>query len=44
EGTGLGLPLTIKLVEAHGGTFSIESKKNAGTKVTIKLPKDRVLS
>ena len=26
KGTGLGLPLARKLVEAHGGTLTLESK------------------
>jgi signal transduction histidine kinase len=43
EGTGLGLTLTTKLVEAHGGSFNIESEKGIGTTVTIRLPKERVL-
>jgi signal transduction histidine kinase len=37
EGTGLGLPLTKKLVELHGGTLMIESERNVGTTVTIRL-------
>jgi signal transduction histidine kinase len=43
EGTGLGLPLTKHLVELHGGTLTIESEVNVGTKVTILLPRDRIL-
>ncbi len=39
EGTGLGLPLTRGLVEAHGGQLNIESSVGAGTKVTISLPR-----
>src|SRR5690606_22867791 len=44
QGTGLGLPLTKKLVELHGGTLAIESKVNVGTTVTAIFPKERVLS
>ncbi len=42
EGTGLGLPLTIGLVKAHGGTVDIESRLGEGTTVRIRLPKDRL--
>lgn len=38
EGTGLGLPLTKRLVEMHGGTFVLESKVGAGTTATVLLP------
>ncbi|MFK8040509.1 MAG: sensor histidine kinase [Rickettsiaceae bacterium] len=35
QGTGLGLPLTKKLIELMSGTFKIESEVNIGTTVTI---------
>lgn len=38
EGTGLGLPLARKFVEALGGEFLIESEVNVGTTITIVLP------
>jgi two-component system, cell cycle sensor histidine kinase DivJ len=38
EGAGLGLALVKGLVALHGGSFSIESEKGAGTKVTVTLP------
>jgi signal transduction histidine kinase len=38
KGTGLGLPICRKIVEAHGGTISIHSRREAGTTVTVRLP------
>jgi signal transduction histidine kinase len=37
-GTGLGLPITKGLVEAHGGTLSICSRVGAGTTVRVVFP------
>ncbi|MBF0563469.1 MAG: PAS domain S-box protein, partial [Alphaproteobacteria bacterium] len=42
EGTGLGLPLTKGLVDAHGGVFEIESQLNVGTVITVRFPAWRV--
>jgi signal transduction histidine kinase len=37
-GTGLGLPITKGLVEAHGGTLAISSHPGSGTLVRVLLP------
>lgn len=41
EGIGLGLPLAVALVEAHGGMLAIDSIPGKGTTVTVTLPPDR---
>lgn len=41
EGTGLGLPLVVAFVEAHGGIFDLESENGKGTIARIHLPKSR---
>jgi signal transduction histidine kinase len=43
-GTGLGLPLAIGLVELHGGTLEIKSRKSEGTTVTVTFPAGRSAS
>ena len=43
-GTGLGLPITQGLIEAHGGTMSIISAPGDGTRVSITLPAHRTRS
>ncbi len=41
EGTGLGLPLAKKFIEAMGGKFTLQSEVGVGTVITIQLPKDK---
>jgi signal transduction histidine kinase len=37
-GSGLGLPTTRKIVEAHGGAILVQSEPGKGTQFTIRLP------
>jgi signal transduction histidine kinase len=41
-GVGLGLPLTRKMAELHGGSLLIASEEGGGTRVTIRIPKERL--
>ncbi|MGD9366713.1 MAG: response regulator [Desulfobacteraceae bacterium] len=41
RGTGLGLMVTRKSVEEHGGTIEVESKEGQGTTFTLRLPFNR---
>ncbi len=43
EGSGLGLPLTKGLMELHGGTLEIKSKKGRGTTITVTFPNESVI-
>ena len=38
KGMGLGLPIARRIVEAHGGSVSVESQPGKGTNVTVTLP------
>ena len=38
QGTGLGMSITYKVIEAHNGKIFAESEIDKGTKITIMLP------
>ena len=44
EGTGLGLPITKSLVDAHGAGLRIESEPDVGTRYAVVFPAFRTLS
>lgn len=44
EGTGLGLALTQKLAELHGGWVRLESEPDRGSRFTIALPRTAPVS
>lgn len=44
KGTGLGLTVSFKIVQAHNGTIRFDSKKHQGTSVEIILPTTQVPS
>ncbi|HWD58362.1 MAG TPA: ATP-binding protein [Stellaceae bacterium] len=41
QGVGLGLPLSKRLVEMHGGTLQIDSGPGRGTTISVHLPAER---
>jgi signal transduction histidine kinase len=41
DGAGLGLIITLKIVDQHGGKIAFAARKSGGTSVTVRLPKVR---
>lgn len=39
QGSGLGLAIVREIVQAHGGTISVDSQEGEGTCFTLRLPK-----
>ena len=39
QGLGLGLAIASRLTELHGGTLTIQSDKDSGTVITVKIPR-----
>jgi len=44
EGTGLGLPLAVRLTMLHGGRLDIESAPGVGTTACVRFPPARTLA
>ncbi|HAU29546.1 MAG TPA: hypothetical protein DCW68_05475 [Rhodospirillaceae bacterium] len=44
QGTGLGLSLTKRLMEIHGGSLRIDSVVGKGTTVSVHLPRERLVA
>lgn len=38
EGRGLGLALVARIVEAHSGSVELESRRGAGSRVSVRIP------
>jgi len=41
-GTGLGLPIAARIMEAHGGSIAVESEPGKGARFILKLPRRQI--
>jgi len=44
EGTGLGLPLTKRMIELHGGRLDLQSEPGVGTHAALIFPASRIVT
>ena len=42
DGNGLGLAMSAKIIEAHGGTIKVKSKYGEGSQVLVELPRQEI--
>ncbi len=43
EGTGLGLPISLRIMQAHGGTIKVRSVKGSGSTFILSFPEEAIL-
>src|SRR3989441_2291445 len=41
-GTGLGLPIAARIMEAHGGSIALDSEVGKGARFILKLPRRQI--
>ena len=39
-GTGLGLPIALRIAEEHGGTIRARNRASGGLEVTVTIPRE----
>ena len=44
KGTGLGMPISKRLIEFMGGSIDFECPTSGGTTFTVQIPKNKVLN